>query len=221
MTGTSQNGFEIINTNPGTMTVNVSGNSSSNNMGDGYLLETANNGAVINATFTNNSASKNSTTGMHIEAAGGTFNVESFTGNSVTNNPGNGVWLDANNTAGGGTINVTNFQANTITGNGRAAVGPIGSDPDGLLISAQGGTAVVNAAIGVMGGQANNIANNGSPGIGGAGIHVFVNNGGTINGSIVNNLISSNVSFGINVDGLDGTIGTIGFKPSMAARSHS
>jgi parallel beta helix pectate lyase-like protein len=215
-TGTSQNGFEIINTNPGTMTVNVSGNSSSNNMGDGYLLETANGGAVINAVFTNNSASNNGTTGMHIEAAGGTFNVESFTGNSVTNNPGNGVWLDANNTAGGGTINVTNFQANTITGNGTAAVGPIGSDPDGLLISAQGGTAVVNAAIGVMGGQANNIANNGSPGIGGAGIHVFVNNGGTVNGSIVNNLISSNVSFGINIDALDGTIGKIGSSPSMA-----
>jgi hypothetical protein len=213
---TSQNGFEIINTTPGTLTVNVSGNSSSNNLGDGYLLETAAAGAVINANFTNNSASQNGTTGMHIEAAGGTFNVESFTGNSVTNNPGNGVWLDANNTAGGGTINVVDFQGNTITNNGTAAVGPIGSDPDGLLISAQGTAAFVNAAIGVMGGTANNIANNGSPGIGGAGIHVFVNDGGTINGSIVNNEISSNVSFGINVDALNGTIGTIGTSPTMA-----
>ena len=171
---------------------------------------------MINAAFTNNSASNNGTTGMHIEAAGGTFNVESFTGNTVTNNMGNGVWFDANNTAGGGTINVTNFQGNTITNNGTAAVGPIGSDPDGLLISAQGGTAVVNAAIGVLGGQPNNIANNGSPGIGGAGIHVFVNSGGVINGSIVNNTINDNVSFGINIDGLDGTIGKIGSSPSMA-----
>ncbi len=75
---------------------------------------------------------------MHVEAAGGTVNVDSFTGNTVTNNMGNGVWFDANNAAGGGTINVTDFQGNTITGNGTAAVGPIGSDPDGLLISAQG-----------------------------------------------------------------------------------
>jgi hypothetical protein len=214
--GTSQNGFEIINTTPGSLTVNVSGNTSTANMGDGFLFETAAAGTTINAAFTNNTSSQNGMTGIHVEAAGGTFNVESFTGNTVTNNMGNGVWLDANNTAGGGTINVTNFQGNTITGNGTAPVGPIGSDPDGLLISAQGPAALVTAAIGVLNGTANNISNNGSPGIGGAGIHVFVNGEGTVLGSIVNNEISSNVSFGINLDALSGKIGQIGSSPSMA-----
>jgi hypothetical protein len=213
--GTSQNGFEIINTTPGSLTVNVSGNTSTGNAGDGFLVEAAAAGTTINATFTNNTASQNATTGIHVEAAGGIVNVDSFTGNTVTNNTGNGVWFDANTGAGGGTINITNFQGNTITNNGTAPVGPIGSDPDGLLISAQGATALVNAAIGVLNGSPNNIANNGSPGIGGAGIHVFVNGGGTVLGSIVNNEISSNVSFGINLDALQGNIGQIGAPPTM------
>ena len=146
-TGTStmsQNGFEIINTMPGSLTVNISGNTSTGNAADGFLVEAASAGTTINATFTNNTSSQNGATGIHVEAAGGTVNVDSFTGNTVTNNMGNGVWFDANTGAGGGTINVTDFQGNTITGNGTAPVGPIGSDPDGLLISAQGTTALVN-----------------------------------------------------------------------------
>jgi Inverse autotransporter, beta-domain len=212
----SQNGFEIINTTPGTLDVTIKGNTSNSNVGDGFLVEAAATGTVINATFTNNTASQNGATGIHLEATGGTLNVDAFTGNTVTNNSGNGVWIDAEEGAGGGTINVTNFQGNSILGNGTAPVGPIGSDPDGLLISAQGPTTFVNAAIGVLTGAANVISNNGASGIGGAGIHLFVNNGGVINGSIVNNTINSNVSFGINVDALNGTIGTIGASPTMA-----
>ncbi len=215
-TGTSQDGFVINNTLPGSLTVSISGNSSSNNSGDGYLLEAANGGAVINASFTNNVANQNTGNGIHVEAAGGTVNVTSFTGNTVTNNAQNGVWFDANTGAGGGTINVTDFTGNTITGNGTAAVGPIGSDPDGLLISAQGATASVNAAIGSLNGSANNISNNGNATFGGAGIHVFVDGEGTVNGSIVNNFITDNVSFGINIDALSGKIGTIGTSPLMA-----
>jgi hypothetical protein len=241
--GTSQNGFEIINMLPGNLTLTASGNTATGHTGDGFLLEVANAADTINATYTGNTSNQNGTgyqfttapgtmnlqfdnnianantdssTGVHIEAEGGTINVTSFTGNTVTNNTGNGVWIDANSVAGGGTINVADFQGNTITGNGTAPVGPIGSDPDGLLISAQGATALVNAAIGVMGGTANNIANNGAPGIGGAGIHVFVNGEGTVLGSIVNNEISSNVSFGINLDALQGKIGKIGSSPTMA-----
>ena len=37
-----------------------------------------------------------------------------------------------------------------------------------------------------------------------------------INGSIVNNTINNNVSFGINIDAKNGTIGTIGASPTMA-----
>jgi hypothetical protein len=212
----SQNGFEIINTLPGTLDVTIKGNTSTANAGDGFLVETANSGAVINATFTNNTSSQNGATGIHVAATGGVVNVDSFTDNTVTNNSGNGVWIDANTGAGGGTINVQNFQGNTITGNGTQAVGPIGSDPDGLLISAQGATAQINAAIGVLNGTPNIISNNGAAGIGGAGIHVFVNDGGTINGSIVNNTINNNVAFGINVDALSGNIGSIGASPTMA-----
>jgi Inverse autotransporter, beta-domain len=215
-TNVSQNGFEIINTQPGTLDVTIKGNTSNSNAGDGFLVEAASVGTVINATFTNNTANQNGATGIHVEATGGVVNVDSFTGNAVTGNSGNGVWIDAQEGAGGGTINVADFQGNTITGNGTAPVGPIGSDPDGLLISAQGPTAVINAAIGVLNGLPNVISNNGATGIGGAGIHVFVNSGGVINGSIVNNTINNNVSFGINVDALNGTIGTIGASPTMA-----
>ena len=215
-TNVSQNGFEIINTEPGTLDVTIKGNTSTNNAGDGFLVEAASVGTVITAAFTNNTASQNGGSGIHVEATGGVVNVDSFTGNTVTSNAGNGVWIDAQEGAGGGTINVTNFQGNTIAGNGTAPFGPIGSDPDGLLISAQGPSAVINAAIGVLNGLPNVISNNGATGIGGAGIHVFVNSGGVINGSIVNNTINNNVSFGINVDALNGTIGTIGASPTMA-----
>jgi Inverse autotransporter, beta-domain len=212
----SQNGFEIINTTPGTLDVTIKGNTSNNNTGDGFLVEAAATGTVINATFTNNTANQNGATGIHLAATGGTLNVDSFTGNTVTNNSGNGVWIDAQEGAGGGTINVQNFTGNTITGNGTEPIGPIGSDPDGLLISAQGPTAVVNAAIGSLTGLPNIISNNGASGIGGAGIHVFVDSNGLINGSIVNNTINDNVSFGINIDAKNGTIGTIGASPTMA-----
>ncbi len=194
----------------------IKGNTSNSNTGDGFLVEAAATGTVINATFTNNTANQNGATGIHVAATGGTVNVDSFTGNTVTNNSGNGVWIDAQEGAGGGTINVQNFTGNTITGNGTEPVGPIGSDPDGLLISAQGPTAVVNAAIGSLAGLPNIISNNGASGIGGAGIHVFVDDNGLINGSIVNNTINNNVSFGINIDAKNGTIGTIGASPTMA-----
>jgi Inverse autotransporter, beta-domain len=212
----SQNGFEIIDTLAGTTNVTIKGNTSTANAGDGYLVETANTGAVINATFTNNAASQNGGTGIHVAATGGVVNVDSFTDSTVTNNPGNGVWIDVNSGAGGGTINVQNFQGNTITGNATAAAGPVGGAPDGLLISAQGTNAQINAAIGVLNGSQNIISNNGAAGVGGAGVHLYVNDNGIINGSIVNNIINNNVSFGINVDAVSGNIGSIGASPTMA-----
>jgi hypothetical protein len=228
---------------PGTLTLVETGNTSTGNAGNGFLTATADASQTINATFTDNTATGNGTgfqfttapgtinlafddnvasaniapsTGVHVEAEGGTINVTSFTGNTVSGNLGNGVWFDANSIVGGGTINVTNFQGNTITNNGTAAVPVIGSDPDGLLISANGPTAIVNAAIGVLGGTPNNISNNGSVGVGGAGIHVFVTNEGTVTGSIVNNNIDSNVEYGINFDANAGQIGLIGAAPNMA-----
>ncbi len=228
---------------PGTLTLVETGNSATGNAGNGFLTATGDASQTINATFTSNSATANGTgfqfttapgtinlafddnvasdniapsTGVHVEAEGGTINVTSFTGNTVSGNLGNGVWFDANSIVGGGTINVTNFQGNTITNNGTAAVPVIGSDPDGVLISANGPTAVVNAAIGVLGGTPNDISNNGSAGVGGAGIHVYVTNEGTVTGSIVNNNIDSNVEYGINFDANAGQIGLIGAAPNMA-----
>ncbi len=243
----SQNGFEVINSNPGntppTLTLTETNNKSTGNAGDGFLVQTNDPSQTINATFTGNTASANGTgfqfttapgtinlafnnnvstdniapsTGVHVEAEGGTINVTSFVSNTVTGNLGNGVWFDANSIVGGGTINVSNFQGNTITNNGTAAVPVIGSDPDGLLISANGPTAIVNAQIGVEGGLPNNISNNGSVGVGGAGIHVFVTNEGTVTGSIVNNTIDSNVEYGINFDANAGQIGLVGAPPNMA-----
>jgi hypothetical protein len=243
----SQNGFEVINSNPSntppTLDLSVTGNTSTGNAGDGFFTGTNDASQTINAVYRNNTATANGTgfqfttapgtinlafddnvasanihpmTGVHVEAEGGTINVTSFTGNTVTNNLGNGVWFDANSIVGGGTINVSNFQGNTITNNGTSGVPVIGSDPDGVLISANGPFAVVNAAIGVEGGTQNNISNNGSPGVGGAGIHVFVTNEGTVTGSIVNNTIDSNVQYGIHIDGNAGQIGLIGSPPNMA-----
>ncbi len=228
---------------PSTLTLVVSGNTATGNAGDGFLTATGDASQTINTAFTNNTATGNGTgfqfttapgtinmtfddnvasaniapsTGVHVEAEGGTINVDSFTGNTVSGNLGNGVWFDANSIVGGGTINVNNFQGNTITNNGTAAVPVIGSDPDGVLISAMGPTAIVNANIGVLGGAPNNISNNGSVGVGGAGIHVFVTNEGTVTGSIVNNNIDSNVEYGINFDANAGQIGLIGAAPNMA-----
>jgi hypothetical protein len=243
----SQNGFEVINSNPGntppTLTLTETNNKSTGNAGDGFLVQTNDPSQTINATFTGNTASANGTgfqfttapgtinlafnnnvstdniapsTGVHVEAEGGTINVTSFEGNTVSGNLGNGVWFDANSIVGGGTINVTNFQGNTITNNGTAAIPVIGTDPDGLLISANGSTAVVNAQIGVEGGAVNNISDNGSVGVGGAGIHVYVTNEGTVTGSIVNNTIDSNVQYGIHFDANAGQIGLIGAPPNMA-----
>ncbi|HET6325703.1 MAG TPA: hypothetical protein VFG04_13575, partial [Planctomycetaceae bacterium] len=242
----SQNGFEVINSNantPPTLTLVETGNTSTGNAGNGFLVQTNDASETINATFIGNTASANGTgfqfttapgtinlvfnqntstnniapsTGVHVEAEGGTINVTSFVNNTVTGNLGNGVWFDANSIVGGGTINVSNFQGNTITNNGTAAVPVIGSDPDGLLISANGPTAIVNAQIGVEGGLQNNISNNGSVGVGGAGVHVFVTNEGTVTGSIVNNIIDSNVQYGIHFDANAGQIGLVGAPPNMA-----
>jgi hypothetical protein len=245
--GVSQNGFEVINSNPAnnpsTLDLTVTGNTSTGNAGNGFLVQTNDASQTINAAFTSNTATANGTgfqfttapgtinlvfddnvasaniaptTGVHVEAEGGTINVTSFVGNTVSNNLGNGVWFDANSIVGGGTINVSNFQGNTITNNGTSGVPVIGSDPDGVLISANGSQAIVNAQIGVEGGTPNNISNNGSPGVGGAGIHVFVTNEGTVTGSIVNNVINSNVEYGINLDGNAGQIGLVGAPPNMA-----
>jgi hypothetical protein len=245
--GISQNGFEVTNSNPGnnpgTLTLVETGNTSTGNAGDGFLVRTNDASQTINAEFTGNTATANGTgfqfttapgtinlvfdqniandniapsTGVHVEAEGGTINVTSFVSNTVVGNLGNGVWFDANSIVGGGTINVSNFQGNTITNNGTAAVPVIGSDPDGVLISANGPTAFVNAAIGVEGGLQNNISNNGSVGIGGAGVHVFVTNEGTVTGSIVNNIIDSNVEYGIHLDANAGQIGLVGAPPNMA-----
>jgi hypothetical protein len=229
--------------NPSTLDLTVVGNTSTGNAGNGFLVRTNDPSQTINAFFANNTASANGTgyqfttapgtinlafnnnvasdniapsTGVHVEAEGGTINVTSFVGNQVTGNLGNGVWFDANSIVGGGTINVTDFQGNTITNNGTAAVPVIGTDPDGVLISANGPTAIVNAAIGVEGGAPNNISDNGSVGVGGAGIHVFVTNEGTVTGSIVNNNIDSNVQYGINFDAHAGQIGLVGAAPNMA-----
>ncbi len=245
--GVSQNGFEVINSNasntPPTLDLTVTGNTSTGNAGNGFLVQTNDPSQTINAVFTNNTATANGTgfqfttapgtinlvfddnvasdniapsTGVHVEAEGGTINVTSFVGNTVSGNLGNGVWFDANSIVGGGTINVSNFQGNTITNNGTSGIPVIGSDPDGVLISANGSTAIVNAQIGVEGGTPNNISNNGSPGVGGAGIHVFVTNEGTVTGSIVNNVIDSNVEYGINFDANAGQIGLVGAPPNMA-----
>jgi hypothetical protein len=248
LTGVSQNGFEVINSNPGntppTLDLLVTGNTATGNAADGFLVRTNDPSQTINATFTGNTSTANGTgyhfvtqtgtinlvfddntasnntapmTGVHVEADGGTINVTSFEGNTVTGNAGNGVWFDANSTiVGPATINVSDFQGNTITNNGTSGVPVIGSDPDGVLISATGANAIVNAQIGVEGGLPNNISNNGSPGIGGAGIHVFVTQEGTVTGSIVNNIIDSNVSFGINFDANAGQIGLVGAPPNMA-----
>jgi Right handed beta helix region/Inverse autotransporter, beta-domain len=247
MAGVSQNGFEVINSNPSnnpsTLDLTVTGNTSTGNAGNGFLTQTNDASQTINAVYTNNTATANGTgfqfttapgtinlvfddnvasaniaptTGVHVEAEGGTINVTSFESNTVSGNLGNGVWFDANSIVGGGTINVTNFQGNTITNNGTSGIPVIGSDPDGLLISANGPFATVNAQIGVEGGLPNNISNNGSPGVGGAGIHVFVTNEGTVTGSIVNNVIDSNVEYGINFDANAGQIGLVGAPPNMA-----
>jgi hypothetical protein len=243
----SQNGFEVSNYNPSnnppTLTLVETGNTSTGNAGNGFLVQTGDASQTINATFTGNTSSANGTgyqfttapgtinlafndnvasnniapmTGVHVEAEGGTINVTSFVSNTVTGNLGTGVWFDANSIVGGGTINVSNFQGNTITNNGTSGIPVIGSDPDGLLISANGPTAIVNAQIGVEGGLPNNISNNGSVGVGGAGIHVFVTNEGTVTGSIVNNTIDSNVEYGINFDANAGQIGLVGAPPNMA-----
>jgi hypothetical protein len=247
LAGVSQNGFEVTNSNPAnnppTLTLVETGNTSTGNAGNGFLVQTNDASQTINATFTDNTASANGTgfqfttapgtinlafnnnvstdniapsTGVHVEAEGGTINVTSFVGNTVSGNLGYGVWFDANSIVGGGTINVTDFQGNTIINNGTAAVPVIGSDPDGLLISAMGSTAVVNAVIGVEGGTPNNISDNGAVGIGGAGIHVYVTNEGTVTGAIVNNTIDSNVEYGINFDANAGQIGLVGAAPNMA-----
>jgi hypothetical protein len=215
ITGNSGAGYDVTVADPNAVVNLDIENTTSSGNGTGYQFTTE--PGTINLIFNNNTASNNTAEGVHMTAAGGTINVESFLNNTITHNSGNGVWFEANSNAGGGSIIVRNFLGNSIIFNGTSNNGVVlGADPDGVLMTTDGPTTLIDAQIGGNGGAQNNISSNGATTLGGSGVHLFAQNDGQINGWIVNNQISNNVGAGISVESVSGHIGIIGASPDMA-----
>lgn len=232
--GTSVSGLLTLNSAAGTLNLFARDNTSTSHDGDGFSVNaTINPAAVVNADFSGNTAELNgngffflagggeinldfngntangnlgttaSSGGFVGSSTGGNLNVDSFTSNDLTNNSGSGAAFLASSGAGGGTITVRNFLANTITNNGSGNT--TANQAHGVLLSADGATATVDAEIG--GGSPNTITGNGSGTGGGHGIHVATTNDGTVVGAIVGNNISNQPNgFGISVDANTGTV---------------